>query len=74
MTASKIVTEMTRDDWFENFKKNEDKWNIRKIQIKYKIIIIVKYTIAEDVAFVVQSNKNCNKINIDHSPSQFFTV
>ena len=25
LTASKIVTEMTRDDWFKCFEKNEDK-------------------------------------------------
>ena len=30
---------------------------MENIQIKYKIIIIVQYTIAEDVAFVVQSHK-----------------
>ena len=54
-TASKIVIEMTTDHWFEMFEKNDDKWHIRNIQIKYTIIIIVQYTIAEYLPFFVQS-------------------
>ena len=71
LNASKIVREMTRDDWFENCETNDEKWHMRYIQIKYKIIIIVQYTIAEYVAFVVKYNENYNKNNIDHSPSWF---
>ena len=48
-----IVTELTIDHWFEIRDKNNDKGNIRNIQIKYMIIIIVQYTIAESVPFVV---------------------
>ena len=54
MTASKVVREMTRDDWFGNCEKNDDKWHIRNIQMKYKIIVIVQYKIAEDVYFVIK--------------------
>ena len=71
LTASKIVREMTRDDWFKNCEKNDEKWHIRYIQIKYKIIIIVQYKKSEDVVSVVQYNKNYFKNNIDHSPSRF---
>ena len=53
------------------FKKNDDKGHIRNIHIKYTIIIIVKYTIAENELFVVQSQENYNKININHTPSIF---
>ena len=42
-----------------------------EIQIKYKIIAIIKYTISEDVALVVQPHENYHKININHSPSRF---
>ena len=42
-----------------------------KKQIKYKIIIIVQYTIAENVPIVVQSHENYNKININHSLYRF---
>ena len=38
--------------------------------MKYKIIIIVQYKIAENVPFVVQSQEIYNKFNIDHSSSQ----
>ena len=62
---------MTRDHWLEICDDNDDKWHIGKINIKNKIVIIVEYTIAENVPFVVQSHKNYNKINIDHSPSLF---
>ena len=41
------------------------------MQIKYKIIIKVQYKIAENVPFIVQYNENYNKINIEHSPSQY---
>ena len=70
MTASKVVREMTRDDWFGNCEKNDDKWHIKNIHIKYNIIIILQYKIVEDVAFVIQSNRNNNKMNIYHSPSR----
>ena len=67
MTDSKIVVEMTRDDWSESCEKNGDKWHIRNIQIKYKIIIIVQYTLTEDVAFDVQSQTNYVKtVSITH--------
>ena len=51
LTDLKIVREMTRDDWFKNCDKNNDEWHIRNIQTKYKIIIIIQYTIEEYVAF-----------------------
>ena len=50
-----IVTELTIDHWFEIRDKNNDKGNIRNIQIKYMIIIIVQYTISFKRPFVVQS-------------------
>ena len=67
----KIVTEITRYHWFEICDKNYYKWHIRNIHTKYIIIIIVHYTIAEDLDFVVQYHESYNKININHSPSQF---
>ena len=45
---------MTTDHWFGFFKKNDDKWHIRNIYIKCTIIIIVQYTIAENVPLIVQ--------------------
>ena len=53
MTASKIVTEMTRDNWFE---KCEKWWlmTYKEKKIKYNTVIIVQYKIEEDVTFVVQ--------------------
>ena len=47
-------------DLFENCERNDEKWHIRNIQVKYKIIIIVQYTISEDVAFVVKYHENQN--------------
>ena len=35
----------------------------------YMIIIIFQYTIAENVPFIVQSNKNNNKTNFDTLPT-----
>ena len=67
----KIVTEMTTYHWFKICAKNNDKRHIRHIQIKFAIIITVKYTIAEDVRFIVQFHESCNKNHIDHSPSQY---
>ena len=46
------------------------KWHIRHTNIKHKAIIIVQYTISEDVAFVVKSHENNNK-KIDYSPYWF---
>ena len=63
---------MKTDHWFEICEKNDYKWHIINIQIKYKIIIIVQYKMAENVPIIVQSHKNYNKINIDHSPYQFW--
>ena len=40
----KIITDMTTDHWFEISEKNDDKWYIINIQIKYTIIIIVHST------------------------------
>ena len=50
---------------------NTDKLHIKDIQIKCTIIIIVQYTKAENVSFVVQFHKNYKEININHSPSQY---
>ena len=44
---------------------------MRNTQIKYQIIIIFQYKIAEDVVFVFQSHYNYNKISIDNSPYRF---
>ena len=71
MTALKIVREMTIYDWFGNCQKNYEKGHIRNTNIKYTIIIVVKYTIEEYVAFGVQSHENYNKNYTDHSPFQF---
>ena len=68
----KIVTEMTTDHWFKICETNNYKGNIRNIQINYTMIIIVQYTIAENVPFIVQFHENCNKINIDHSPTRYW--
>ena len=46
---------------------------MKNIQIKYYIIIVVQYTIAENVPFVVQFQNIYNTINIYHSPSQFLS-
>ena len=72
LTDAKIVTNITRDTWLKiNWKimMMNDPW---ENDIKYNIFIIVQYTIAENVPFVVQSHKNYNKINIIHSPSWFW--
>ena len=50
--------------------KTNDKRHIGNIKIKNTIIIMVQYTIAENVPFIVQSHKYDNKINIYHSPSK----
>ena len=72
MTESKIVRELTRNDWGGYCKKIDKKWHIWGIQIKCKIIIIAqRKIISEDVALVVQSHKNYSKDNNDHSPSLF---
>ena len=47
-------------DWFENWDRNNEKWYIRKIWVKYKIIITVQNKIAEDVMFIVQYNESYN--------------
>ena len=44
---------------------------MREKIIKYNNLIIVQYTIAENVPFVVQYNENYNIININYSPSRF---
>ena len=72
LTASKIVTEITRDGWFGICDKNDNKLHLRNMHIKYKIIFIVQHTIAEYVPFVVQYHKVYNKININHSPYWFW--
>ena len=62
----KFVTETTRDHWFVIYNKNDDKCHIRKY-IKYNIVIIFQYTIAENVPFVVQYYEKFNKsISINH--------
>ena len=60
----KIVTEMTTYHWSGIFENNDDKWHVRNIQIKFTIIIIVQYTISENVPIIVELNKNYNRINI----------
>ena len=44
---------------------------IYKNHIKYKIVMTVQYTIAENVPFVVHYHESDNKINIKHSKSLF---
>ena len=50
----KIVFKITIYHWFEVCGENNDKLHIRNMQIKYKIIIIVQYTIAENAHLIVQ--------------------
>ena len=40
--------------------RNNDKGHIRHIQIKFNIIIIAQYILAENVPFIVQFYKSCN--------------
>ena len=54
----KLLHILKIDHWFEISAKNDDKWLIRSIQIKYKIIIIVQLIIPENVGFVVQYQKH----------------
>ena len=54
------------------FYNSYDKVFKRNIQIKCTNIIIVQYTIVEHLPFIVQSHQICNKINIYHSPSQYW--
>ena len=55
-----IVTKMTRNHWFGNCEKNY-KGNIRHIQIKCTIIIIVQYIFTYNLPFIVQFHESCNK-------------
>ena len=71
MTASKNERETKTDHWFEIWEKNNDKGQIRNIQIKCTIIIIVQYKITENISFVVQSHENY-KIDINHTPYQYW--
>ena len=65
---------MKIDHWFKICEKNDDKWHISNIQIKYTIIFIVQYKTAENLPFVVQSHENYDRINFNHSPYEFLTV
>ena len=67
-----IVTKMATGQWFDICETNNDKKHIRNIYIICKIIIIVSYKIAENVPFIGEFQKMCNKININHSPSQYW--
>ena len=51
--------------------ENDDKGCIINIFIKCTTVIIVQHKIAEHLPLIVQSQKNWNKINIGHSPSQY---
>ena len=49
------------------FEKNDDKWHIRNIHIKYKIIIIIQYKISEDVVLLLNITRIMIKcISITH--------
>ena len=67
-----IVTEMTTDHWFKIYEENDDKLHLKNIRFKYKIIFIVRHTIAEDISLVVKYQKNYYIININHSPYRFW--
>ena len=60
---------MTTDHRFDICENNDDNLHIRNIQNNYIIIIIVQYTIEQNIPFVVQSHEDCNKINIETSPT-----
>ena len=47
----KIVTEITTDHLFEILWENDDKGHVRKVQIKYTVIILFQYTIAGKCTF-----------------------
>ena len=50
------MTEMTTYYWFEICEQKHFKGHVRKILIKCTIIIILQYTIAQNVPFIVQFN------------------
>ena len=62
---------MTKYNCFNFFEKNDDKGHIRNIYIKFTIIIIFQYTIAENLPYIFQFHENCNEINIDHLPFRY---
>ena len=67
LTSLKIMTEMKTNHLYEICERDDDRLHLRTI--KYKIIIIVQYTTAENVPFIFHYHKNYNKSNINHSPS-----
>ena len=56
-----IVTENTNKSLNRNFWEEHNQWNTD---------IIIQYTIAENMPFLVQSHKGNNTININHSSSR----
>ena len=65
-----FVAEITIYHWLEICEKDDNKWHIRNIKIKYNIIIKVQIKI-RNVTFVVQYHEYDNKINIYYSSSHF---
>ena len=65
------MEEMSIDHLSEICKTNNDKVHIRNICIVCMIIIVVQYTMTENVPFIGQFHENCNIIIIFHSPSQY---
>ena len=66
-----FVTEIITDNWIQICDENDDKWHVRKINIKYTIIIIVQYSIEEMVPYVVQLKIKI-KIVTYHSLSEYW--
>ena len=63
---------MATDHYFENCETNNDKGHTRNLCIICKVIIIDQYKIGENVPFIDPFDEICNKININHSPSQYW--
>ena len=70
MTDLKYFGRNDKRSMIRNLRENDDIGHIRNIHIKYILIIIVQYTITENVPFVDKSHKNDNNINNNHSPYQ----
>ena len=58
LPASKNCDRNGNRSLIQKSREKNDKGNIRNIQIKCMITIIVKYTITEKLPFIVQSHKN----------------
>ena len=64
------MREMTTDHWIKICEKNVDRWHKRNIKTKYSYLHSSVYN-SKKRTFIFQFNKDDNKINIAHSPSEF---